>query len=241
MVYSNKFIAVIKCKGKVLREFSDGVVRLPFGSDYSIYLKNKDTRKALVNIKVDGKDVLDYNKIIVGPNETTELKGFMKGSTVRNKFRFINKTKEISKFRGDFLEDGLVEIEYQFEKTTPIMWAMPYEEPRAKSRSDFYGGVTNDNVLMGSVTTSYCSTDLGITVPGSETRQSFVTGSINTLETEKYNIIIHLKGEIKTRTKNIKKKVGKAITVKTKIQCQTCGRRWKSSMKYCGNCSTYLH
>ena len=116
MVYSNKFIAVIKHKGKVLREFSDSTVQIPFGADYSILLKNKDTRKALVEVKVDGKDVLDGNSIIVGPNETTELKGFMKGSTVKNKFRFIKKTEEISNYRGDFLEDGLVEVTYRFER-----------------------------------------------------------------------------------------------------------------------------
>ena len=34
--------------------------------------------------------------------------------------------------------------------------------------------------------------------------------------------------------------VKKPITVKTKLTCPTCGRKAKSTMKYCGNCGTYL-
>lgn len=258
MVYNSNLIVVLKNKGKVLREFQGNIVRLPFGSDYSIYLKNKDmTRKALVDIKVDGQDVLDNNSIIVGPNSVTELKGFMKGSAVKNKFRFIEKTEEISNYRGDFVEDGLIEVVYKFERytdwTTPIRWVEP-------SRFDVYGstpkarsGLGMNNVFYSSDATGQnfartdvincCTNDLGITVPGAETRQDFVVGNIGSLESLTHNIIIHLKGEfiIKNKKRKLKKRIKRPITVKTKIRCATCGRRWKSNMKYCGNCSTYLH
>lgn len=243
MVYNNKFITVIKCKGKVLREFSDGTVRLPFGSDYSILLKNKDTRKALVEVFVDGKDVLDGNNIIVGPNETTELKGFMKDSTVRNKFRFINKTKEISKYRGDLLEDGLVEVKYRFEEYKPVTigWQLPKgyrgiefgDIPRACCSND--SSLNSRDVYYKSFNTSSYINEDGITVPGAETVQNFTAGSIGALESICYNIILRLKGKV------AKDKVSKAVTVKKKLICPTCGRRWDSSLKYCGNCSTYLH
>lgn len=246
MVYNNQFIVVIKHKGKVLREFSGNAVRLPFGSDYSIALRNKDSsRKALVEVFVDGKDALDGNSIIVGPNQTTELKGFMKGSTVKNKFRFIEKTDEISKYRGNFMEDGLVEIKYSFEEPQTIQWASLVTDNTPRARSSFYSDTK--------FTSSFCSrtdqvigcsskniNDSGITVPGAETKQDFQTGVIGATGF-KSSIIIHLKGETTATLKTKRKRVKRPITVKTKIRCSTCGRRWRSSMKYCGNCSTYLH
>jgi hypothetical protein len=41
MMYHKKFIAVIKNQGNILRD-GGGLVRLPFGSTYSILLKNKN-------------------------------------------------------------------------------------------------------------------------------------------------------------------------------------------------------
>jgi len=245
MMYSNQFIVVIKNKGKVLREFSDNTVRLPFGSDYSIMLKNKNSlSKALVEVFVDGKDVLDGHSIIVAPNQTTELEGFMRGSIVKNRFRFIEKTNEISKFRGDFMEDGLVEVKYSFEKPE-IDWYYLTEDPIPRTSYFFSNDTATKFTSSMSRSNIKCSVDVnesGITVPGAETRQDFKKGIIGTTGPQT-SIIINLKGEtkVKATSKTISKRVTRPITVKTRIQCPTCGRRWKSTMKYCGNCSTYLH
>jgi len=76
---------------------------------------------------------------------------------------------------------------------------------------------------------------VGITVPGKETNQNFEYGHTKSLEIQSHVIVLHLKGTVKNR-----KRVRKAITVKTRLQCQTCGRKSRSSMKFCGNCGTYL-
>ena len=115
MVYSDKFIAVVKYNGQILREH-DSVVTLPFGSEYSILLKNLNSVKALVKISIDGKDVLDGNEIIVSPNSETTLEGFLKGYRATNKFKFIQKTKEIVNHRGDRVDDGIIRVEFRFEK-----------------------------------------------------------------------------------------------------------------------------
>ncbi len=47
MTYKENFVLVVKCKGEILRE-RDGIVTLPFGSEYSILMKNLDHRRALV-------------------------------------------------------------------------------------------------------------------------------------------------------------------------------------------------
>jgi hypothetical protein len=115
MVYQDKFVVAIRCNGKILREDQD-VVTLPFSSSYEILLKNLSTRKAQVKISVDGQDVLDGQSLVVFPNSNSELTGFLKNLNVTNKFKFIQKTEEISEFRGDKIDDGMIRVEYAFEK-----------------------------------------------------------------------------------------------------------------------------
>ena len=119
MVFKQNLIVVVKCRDKVLRESSfegTSVVTLPFGSDYSILLKNKDARKAVVKVEIDGKDVLGGSSIVLHPNTDQELLGFMEGNAVRNMFRFIQKTDEVVAHRGDRVDDGIIRVEYRFEQ-----------------------------------------------------------------------------------------------------------------------------
>jgi len=283
MMYKERFIAVIKYNGKVLRERND-IVKLPFGSEYSIMLKNLESRKAVVNVSVDGEDVLDGKKIIVDANSEMELKGFMKGISVRNRFKFIQKTKEISDHRGDRLDDGIVRVEFTFEKkkVTQIVeetkvyttewpkvwwyWTCPScgTWPCTCSKwwsSDYYylnnpsngsGGFSCSSGDSETINCFHSSSDLnnmsftdsgvgaplddeGITVKGSKTRQDFSYGHTRELEEESSVIILRLRGINKKGTA-----VKKPVTVKTKLTCPTCGRKSKSTKRFCGNCGTCL-
>ena len=118
MTYKDQFVAEIKVNGKVLR-LKDDIATLPFGSEYSILLKNLNSRRASVKISIDGEDVLGYSSLILDSNETTELQGFLSGNVVRNRFKFIQKTKEIQEHRGDKIDDGFIRIEFAFEKEEP--------------------------------------------------------------------------------------------------------------------------
>lgn len=240
MMYNNNFVVVVKHKGKVLRESTSGVVRLPFGSDYSILLKNKDSRKAVATVEIDGEDMA--TGIIVPENDSVELKGSIEGLKVNNHFRFIKRTKEISNHRGNRPDDGLVRVEYRFERFEPV-----YDiRPLVKKKSPWPEGSTPcswtyDNTGDTEVHASYScdsftlnNSDVGITVPGAETRQDFQYGHTKPLEAQSHVIILHLRGRIK------KRRIRKPITVKTRLKCNTCGRRSKSSVKFCGNCGTYL-
>ena len=119
MVYKKNFIAVVKSQGKILREVTENTVHIPFGSEYSILLKNLDTRRALVSISIDGKSI--GNSLIIEANSNFELERFIENNYSGNKFRFIQKTKEISDHRGDRVDDGIIRIEYSFEKPAPIV------------------------------------------------------------------------------------------------------------------------
>lgn len=116
-MYNNDFVVCIKVDGKILREEKD-IVRIPYGTEYSILLKNLRNEKALVtNLQIDGQDVLNSNQLIINGKDNLELERFLgKDLNKGNKFKWIEKTEKISNHRGDKPEDGLISVEFQFEK-----------------------------------------------------------------------------------------------------------------------------
>jgi hypothetical protein len=123
MTYADNFVVEVKQNGKILR-VKNGAVYLPFGSEYSILLKNLNSKRASVKISIDGEDVLDNSSLVLDANASTELQGFLRGNVARNRFRFINKTKEISDHRGDHADDGLLRVEFAFEKPAEQPWIL---------------------------------------------------------------------------------------------------------------------
>lgn len=114
-MYNNKLAIAIKSGGRVLREFGDKVY-VPFGTEYTILIKNLHTTKALVNITVDSSNATDSGLVIEAGKEI-ELERFLKKDLNKgNKFKFIERTSSIEKHRGIGLEDGLIVVNYQFEE-----------------------------------------------------------------------------------------------------------------------------
>lgn len=246
-MYHNNFVTVIKCDGKILREGKNGEVYLPFGTEYSILLKNKDARRAVVSLEVDGCDVLSNRKLVINGNESQEIVGFMKDMNKTNRFKFIKKTKEIQKHRGDRIDDGLVRVTYQFEanKSKPITWTnatttySPYVLYRSCDNiserfSENNICSTNTSSALYSCFNSAPKQDEGITVKGEKVDQKYVYTHTDDLDPEIYTIVLHLKGQ------SNQKVIKEVITVKTKFRCETCGRKNKSTNKFCYNCGTYL-
>jgi len=112
----------IKANGKVLREFDD-TTYIPFGSEYSILLKNLDPkRKVKVTVHIDGQDALDGTSMIIDPKSELDLKRFIKNGNLSegNAFKFIEKTEKIEQFRGNRAEDGLITVKYEFQRLPVI-------------------------------------------------------------------------------------------------------------------------
>jgi len=78
--------------------------------------------------------------------------------------------------------------------------------------------------------------DEGITVRGSKSYQKFRFGHTEELESQSSVITLKLRG-VNSRNEE----VGKAITVKDKIECPTCGKKCPSKDRYCSSCGTYLN
>lgn len=117
MMYQSKLVASLKANGKILREFKD-TVYIPFGSEYSFLIKNLNTTRALVNIFIDGTDVIEGG-LVLNAGQEVDLERYVKNGNLSagNRFKFIERTQAIEDGpRGAKLEDGLVRIEFQFEK-----------------------------------------------------------------------------------------------------------------------------
>ena len=307
-MYQSKLVASLKANGKILREFKD-TVYIPFGSEYSILIKNLNSVRACVNIFLDGENVVPGG-LVVDPGRTVDLERWVKNGNLSegNRFKFIERTAAIEEGpRGIKLEDGLVRIEFQFEKPRPVFqpkWVpghYEYDQWAKNSTTQWaapqgstseYRGVTDKFTLTASGATSqvnvggvlrgvdyskngataqaqasaainnYCAqnniqsniselhdgaatmdwmeaptfkNDVGITVPGSKSSQSFTTVTMGEMETETHTIVLKLLGELENN-----KPVSKPVTVKAKPKCVTCGKMNKAHAKFCVECGTAL-
>lgn len=120
-MYQSKLVASLKANGKILREFKD-TVYIPFGSEYSILIKNLNTQRACVNVFLDGENVVPGG-LVVNPGQEIDLERWIKNGNLSegNRFKFIERTAAIEDGpRGIKLEDGLVRIEFQYEVPRPV-------------------------------------------------------------------------------------------------------------------------
>jgi hypothetical protein len=285
MMHKLNFVAALKVGGKVLRE-SGSQVELPFGSEYSVLLKNLNSVRAQAKITIDGKDAGPW--YVLKPNESLEVERFnTSGNQERgNRFKFIERTEAVERGRGIQLEDGLIRIEFKKEKVyespktvehhtyhhdyywpyrplVPAPWPKyPWHEPyitwsqpniSIASASSQSSGWQSDSLLgavqCNNVTRSLSSgpihaqnmmmksaepiNDAGITVPGSESNQKFV--SVSDFTTEQSEVIT-----IKLIGYRGKVKVVRPRTVDVKPRCSTCTKVNKSNAKFCGECGTAL-
>jgi hypothetical protein len=153
MMYAKKLIASLKANGKILREFKD-TVYIPFGSEYSILLKNIDTRRVIVNVYIDGDNMTPNGFVLYGGQEV-DLERSIKNNNLNegNRFKFIERTGSIEKHRGIKLEDGLIRVEYQFEKIQPNWYcnATTWHNNTANYNPNWHNNTAtyNPNILRG--------------------------------------------------------------------------------------------
>lgn len=257
MMYKEKLAVAIKTAGRVLRENRE-LVYLPFGAEYSVFIKNLNTVRALVKVSIDGDDVGDGLGFIIGPttstNNSLNIERFIKGGNLNegNRFKFIERTKQIEDHKGIGIEDGIVRVEFNFEhkihRVRPLVsneWQWddpthPYNFGGDLKRSATYDiHSTSSNSVSGPTMDSYSAdvqNDAGITVPGSVSDQHFVEGEYFPTEAETHVMVLKLVGETEDN-----RRVQHPVTVKTKKKCVTCGTKNRLMAKFCSNCGTSLN
>jgi hypothetical protein len=134
MMHQNKLVFAVKSNGKVLREHGD-TVYIPFASEYTLYIKNLNSVRVQLKIQIDGKDIFDGDEFIINANTSTEIERSIVGGNLAagNRFKFIERTAGVEKHRGIQVEDGLIRIEYEFER-----------QPTAITNS-FWGGIQGNS------------------------------------------------------------------------------------------------
>lgn len=258
MMYNSKLAAAIKVNNRVLKEYGD-TVYIPFGSEYSILIKNLNSTRAVVNIFLDGENVVP-NGLVVDAGREVNLERWIKNGNLSegNRFKFIERTESIENGpRGIKLEDGVIRIEYQFELPPISISSMPtWQQNNILRGLDGYsisGSIsTNSNWPknttlasgssyvsptggMGSAQTLSYVNDTGITVPGSKSNQQFSTVYTGALESTKHSMVFKLLGDLGNN-----KPITKPVTVKAKPKCITCGKQNKAHAKFCVECGTAL-
>jgi hypothetical protein len=263
MAYKDRFVCAVKVDSRILRE-RDGRVIIPFGAEYSILLKNMESRNSSVKVSIDGRDVLSGRSLILHPNSSMELERFIEDSLDRgNRFRFIQKTQEIIDHRGDKIDDGMIRVEFAFETVQRHVDVVEHHHhhydhhhhrdywpwyPPQPYRLYYGQGYHCTGEARGESVMSLCSAG---NFSGSQNANAFNLNPDEGITVKGSESQQHLHqgwiGQLDPSEVIIirlsgempsGKQVETPIFVNTKIECGTCGRKAESIDSFCGNCGT---
>ena len=269
MMYNNKLAVAIKTGGKVLREVGE-TVYIPFGSEYSFFVKNLNNVRADVKISIDGDEIADGDSFVVGPNQSVDIERFLRKNNLNegNRFKFIERTAGIENHRGVGAEDGLIRVEFRFEKRQP---KIEYNGPWATTCSPTDGGIWNDqyghgnmqrkgggtgnprgaNNMMrgGAVFSSSVVQDADFSAHTVSTANEAGITTEGSISDQQFRNVASFPLETETHVMVLKllgetednRRVAVPVTTRMKPQCNKCGQvAPKFNTKFCGECGTSL-
>lgn len=116
-MYNQKFVATIVVNGHIVPETEDGVVFLDAGTEYKIRLRNRNDRRAVATITIDGENVTEGGVVIQANGYVEIERSVLKAS----KFKFVALDSEDAQ---DFGKDqanrsgnmGFIAVEFRLEK-----------------------------------------------------------------------------------------------------------------------------
>lgn len=232
MMYKSKLVAAVKVDGQTLREEGE-TVRLPFGSEYSLYFQNLNySQRCALRITIDGKSISEGG-LVLGAGETATLEHPVGD---QRRFKFIERTAGIENYRGINPDDGLIVIDYQFEVAVPLSPRFAYYSTPIFGDHRVGGYAVKGAAPVASMgnecSTSRSINQVGITGHGSVSDQQFGSTNLHSLEPQVHTIVFRLLGGV-DQVEGGYKLVSKPVAVKTKKVCSMCGRRFNSNVTYC--------
>jgi hypothetical protein len=251
MFHKGVAVAVL-VNGKVAQDI-DQIVRLPFGTEYSLRIKNTHSTPAVVSVSIDGNDVLNGKKLRIAEDNLIDLERHFRDDESKGpRFKFIQMTEQIANHRGRKVDDGVVRVRWQYEK--PLEWTYTYTDYRYYppypwiyvTPPQWSGKIyCSDNIKQpptgGTGTTNatsasscYCTSTNGFTTKGSESHQQFLDVCGGELASEVYEISFQIVGE------SAGKKVTEVITTRARRECEVCGTTNEPRAKFCNQCGTVL-
>lgn len=266
-MYNNNLVAVITINDKILREDKNGVYYLPVNSEYAIRLKNLSDKKAAVSIYIDGQNILNGRKIIVGAKSSETIERFLQNDLEKGyKLKFIEKTSRIEKHRGNKIEDGIVRIEFQFEKPNlfdfdwpkhtlsdpdPLIYKYNPYTPNYDIRSKDFNSQTikienHISNIQNLALKCSCTAQASFMTETSSEVNGITVGGSDSNQSFKEGYISELeptKHIICLQLKGVKETgqmVEKPLLTKEKITCPICGTKNSSKNKFCPECGTRI-
>ena len=119
-MYSNKFVVSVLVDGNVLPEESNGITKIPFGSEYVIRLRNKHNRRCAAEIIIDGQSATKAGRIVVNANDYVDVERNVYSQYCGNKFKFVSSetpmAEEAGKANLSEYVSGLIEVKFYLEK-----------------------------------------------------------------------------------------------------------------------------
>lgn len=184
----------ILVNGQIAKEFPNGTTLIPFGSEYTIRFRNKNSRRAVVKFTIDDEDASSGGYIIPA-NDFIDIHRYAH-KDVAFKFVDLNSPEAIEFGKNDNKDKnkGVIEAKFYLEKvyipaynSIPVTWNnMTTKRCKGPGGSGMYslhpGPGINYNVQGSVCSSSYTPSDLGFagaTVEGSVTGQSFTSQYIN--------------------------------------------------------------
>lgn len=268
MTYKEQMALAVKVNGKIMREEKETVF-LPFDTEYSILLRNLNSVRAVAKISIDGKDISSSN-IVVPANSSVEVERFIENMDSGYRFKFIEKTKEISEYRGDRIEDGIIRVEFWYEVPSNInildiinsskkyvydfdpdvyrrhTGTRPYDEPYTISwdSNSSYSSVVDPTMtpVSSSVNTR------GIVPPGKIRKSDNGITVRGADSNQKFTEIGHIPLESTSHVicLNLKGMIEETtpvvniVSTRDKLVCENCGKKHSSNTSYCSRCGTRL-
>jgi hypothetical protein len=113
-MYNSGFVVSTKINGRTVEE-KDGKVVIPFDSEYSLMLKNRNDRKAVARVYIDGEEATEKGRLILDANASINLERFIDDMDKGRKFKFVPISDRRVNDKGDS-EKGFIEVRFQLVK-----------------------------------------------------------------------------------------------------------------------------
>ena len=169
----------------------DGIVIVPFDSEYQLLLKNNNDRRAVAKVIIDGTNISMHGDIVIPAMSSIKLERFITDSLDKGKrFKFValDNPEVDDPTRA---ENGLIRVEFQLEEKREYII---YDSPPYYFGEDFrLWAVPNDSFNYTHNTNT--SAEPGATIGGSNSDQKFRKVDIE-LEDKVWVIELRMKGII---------------------------------------------
>lgn len=238
-MYNNNFIVVIKKNGNVLREINNNQVFLPFNSEYTILIKNKNSRRAIAEITIDGMDI-SHGGFIIPANDEIELERFVLDGNLDSgkKFKFVSKDNP-NVTDSSNIETGKICVRLWLEqfvfKSTKLTThnykssgtaTIPYN---CYDENVSYTNLTNlrSTALTNGVLNCCVSTNIsnGATIEGGKSDQKFVYSNFDVRDLYSF-----------TTFEFILMGTDMAIKSRDVLYCSHCGKKINYTYNFCSAC-----